>query len=55
MQRVRDRARGVTWGLNPKAMNWIYTAVVRPAVLFGAVIWWSRTRLKTAEGMLKHV
>ena len=65
MERVRDRACallwatrracGVTWGLNPKAMHWIYTAVVRPAVLFGAVIWRSRTRLKTAKGMLTHV
>lgn len=65
MQRVRDRACallwatrracGVTWGLNPQAMHWIYTAVVRPAVLFGAVVWWSRTRLKTARGMLTHV
>ena len=65
MQRVRDRACallwatrracGVTWGLNPKAMHWIYTAVVKPNVLFGAVIWWSRARLKTAKGMLTHV
>ena len=28
-----------TWWFTPKNMKWIYTAVVRPRVSYGAVIW----------------
>ena len=30
---------GPTWVFTPKTMKWIYTAVVRPSLLYGAVIW----------------
>jgi hypothetical protein len=36
-----------TWGLKPKVVYWIYTAVVRPIVTYAATIWWSRVKLKT--------
>ena len=26
------------WGLNPRVMSWLYTAVVRP-ITYGAVLW----------------
>ncbi len=35
----RRKAVGPTWGFTPKTMKWIYTAVVRPVLSYGAVIW----------------
>lgn len=65
VQNVRDkacrllwatrRACGMTWGLSPKIMHWIYMMVIRPMVLYGAVVWWSRTKLKTARDTLTHI
>ena len=36
-------------------MHWLYTAVIRPIVLYEAVVWWGRTRLKMARDMLTLV
>ena len=33
------KAVGPTWGFTPKTMKWIYTAIVRPSLSYGAVIW----------------
>ena len=30
---------GRHWGLNPRVMSWLYTAVVRPITSYGAVLW----------------
>ena len=32
-------ALGPTWGFTPATMKWIYTAVVRPMLSYGAAIW----------------
>ena len=48
------RACGATWGLSPRIMHWLYTAVIRPIVLYGAVMWRGRTRLTTARDMLTY-
>ncbi|CAL8127771.1 unnamed protein product [Orchesella dallaii] len=33
------RSMSAKWGLSPKLMKWIYTAVVRPALTYGSVAW----------------
>lgn len=33
-------AIGKRWGFNPKIVHWIYTAVVRPILLYGILVWW---------------
>jgi ribonuclease HI len=33
------RAVGRTWGLCPAIMLWLYTAVVRPSLEYGAIVW----------------
>ena len=30
---------GQNWGLKPKVTNWIYTAIVRPTISYGALVW----------------
>ena len=32
---------GKSWGLSPKAIRWIYLAIVRPVISYGRVVWWS--------------
>ena len=38
---------GKKWGCSPKILLWIYTAIVRPMITYGAVIWAERTQLST--------
>ena len=49
------RALGPTWGLTPKVSLWIYTAVIRPMLVYGAVVWWERVCFKTVVGQLDRV
>ena len=32
-------AIGMTWGLTPEKVLWVYTAMVRPIVTYGALVW----------------
>lgn len=45
-------ALGRNWGLSPRAVWWIYTAVVRPMLCHGCLVWWPRVELTTAGKML---
>lgn len=45
-------AMGRSWGLSPKVMSWIFTAVIRPALLYGVVVWWKRLELRTCQRSL---
>jgi len=29
------------WGMSPRIVNWIYTAVVKPILLYGVALWWT--------------
>lgn len=45
-------AFGRTWGLSPRAIWWIYVAVIRPILCHGCVVWWPRVDVGTAEKRL---
>uniref|UniRef100_A0A1I8FVG9 RNase H domain-containing protein n=1 Tax=Macrostomum lignano TaxID=282301 RepID=A0A1I8FVG9_9PLAT len=49
------RAVGTTWGLTPKRLWWIYTAMVRPAVTYAGLVWTSALQIKTCHEALKKV
>lgn len=49
------RAIGRTWGLSPKNLLWLFTAIVRPMIAYGAFIWWEGTALVTAKKQLCHL
>ncbi|CAH2099133.1 unnamed protein product [Euphydryas editha] len=48
------RIIGKTWGLAPNIVLWLYTAVIRPMISYGAVVWWPRTDLITASNKLQR-
>jgi ribonuclease HI/retron-type reverse transcriptase len=31
---------GTEFGPQPKYMRWMYTSIIRPAIIYGAVVWW---------------
>ena len=47
-------AIGKRWGFTPKTIHWIFTAVVRPIILYGVLVWWtSLTKLSTLKSFQK--
>uniref|UniRef100_A0A1B6LSC1 Reverse transcriptase domain-containing protein n=1 Tax=Graphocephala atropunctata TaxID=36148 RepID=A0A1B6LSC1_9HEMI len=52
---MMGRAVGSTWGLNPNMVNWLYTRVVRPMMVYGSVVWWPKVAQKTAVKILSKV
>ena len=34
-----NRALGKIWGISPKVSKWVYTAIIRPILLYGCIIW----------------
>ena len=49
------RAIGRNWGLKPDTLLWIYTAILRPRLIYAAVVWWSRVELSTAKSRLERI
>ncbi|XP_047990715.1 uncharacterized protein LOC125229817 [Leguminivora glycinivorella] len=49
------RMVGRTWGLTPKITLWLYQAVIRPIISYGAIVWWPRTNLSTVEAKLQRL
>lgn len=46
------RMLGKNWGLQPKIMFWMYTAIVRPIITYASVIWWCKVEQKTVRDRL---
>lgn len=48
-------AIGNTWGITPKSILWIYTAIVRPTLAYGAFLWWRYTLTENGKKKLAHL
>lgn len=49
------RAFGCTWGLQPGILHWMYTAIVRPIITYGAIVWWPRSTKASTRTQLDRV
>jgi len=49
------RACGVTWGLRPKVVHWLYVAIIRPSVTFASLVWWPSCQKASAKRKLSRV
>jgi len=34
------KAIGRKWNFSPMIVHWLYTAIVRPILLYGIIVWW---------------
>lgn len=46
---------GKKWGLRPKMIRYIYTAIIKPMVTYGAFVWWPRVDVQSARKELAKV
>ena len=49
------RVTGATWGMTPKTVLWLYTAIIRPYISYAAVVWWPRVNLRMVNNQFEHI
>ena len=49
------RLFGKTWGSPPHIIYWMYKAIVRPILTYGALVWWETTRTQSRLKLLSKV
>lgn len=52
---ICGRLAGKRWGLNPKLITWLYTAVVRPIITYARVLWCRKANQSTVRAHLATV
>lgn len=52
---ISSRLAGKTWGLTPKNSLWLYTAVVRPIITYGCIVWHTKANQETATNKLNAI
>lgn len=50
-----QKLMGKTWGLKPRLIHWIYTAIVRPILAHGSLVWWPISKTKSHANNLQKV
>uniref|UniRef100_A0ABD2WCX8 Reverse transcriptase domain-containing protein n=1 Tax=Trichogramma kaykai TaxID=54128 RepID=A0ABD2WCX8_9HYME len=46
---------GVTWGLKPNTLLWIYKAILLPRLTYASVVWWPRVKLTRTRDRLEKL
>jgi hypothetical protein len=49
------RAIGKTWGLKPKVVYWINTSVVKPILIYAALLWWKKASQISVNRKTAHL
>jgi hypothetical protein len=52
---VVRRTCGKKWGLRPRMVHWLYTRVISPSILHGALVWWPKVKQKTTKIQLGRI
>lgn len=49
------KAFGKSWGLTSKMISWIYSAIIRPILTYGSLVWWTSLNYKTTTLSISRV
>jgi hypothetical protein len=49
------RSCGVTWGLGPRVVHWLYVSVIRLSVTFASLVWWPGCQTVSAKKKLSRI
>ena len=52
---ISKKTFGNKWGLKPKMIYWIYTAIVRPRITYASLVWWPKTNVRYAQKKLEKL
>ena len=47
-----SRTFGKKWGLKPSMIHWLYLAIIRPRITYASLIWWPKTKERSAQNKL---
>ena len=43
------------WSLIPNIVHWLYTRVITPSIIYGALVWWPKVTQKTTKTQLGRI
>ncbi|XP_062715525.1 uncharacterized protein LOC134291594 [Aedes albopictus] len=52
---ICKRTFGNKWGLRPAMIHWIYTAIIRPRIIYASLVWWTKTKEKCSIKKLEKL
>jgi hypothetical protein len=53
--RACRRGCGVTWGLRPRVVHWLYVSIIRPSVKFASLVWWPDCQTASTKKKLRRI
>ena len=49
------KAIGIKWGMSPYIVRWLYTAIIRPILLYGILVWWPALSKQSIKKQINKV
>ncbi|KAL7723990.1 hypothetical protein ACLKA6_001959 [Drosophila palustris] len=49
------KAIGIKWGMSPYIVRWLYTAIIRPILLYGILVWWPALSRQSIKKQINKV
>ena len=46
---------GLSWGLKPKYIYWMYSMLIIPYLMYGCAVWWQRGEVSVVRNQLNHL